>query len=163
MRSSLILISFIVFAFAKAYTQQPITTDTIPSTMVKVEKLNPVDAVKEFFKYFHAKDTTSLRNMMIEDATMRSLIISDSKGKSMLNTPVNEFLKGIAQIPDSISFKEELIQIRVTNSENIASVNATYEFYMNGGFTHNGVNVFTLVYIDDKWKVATIVDTRQYP
>lgn len=167
MRSTLILISFMVFAFAKAYSQEPIATDstTIKKTEVApmLEKQKPADAVKEFFKYFHAKDTTAMREMMVDGASLNTLVVSQSKGKKMLHTPINEFLKGIAQIPDSVSFEEQLIQIRVTNSDDIASVNTTYEFYMNDGFTHNGVNVFTMVYIDDKWKITSIADTRQYP
>lgn len=163
MRSSLLVASFIGLAFAKAYAQQPIATDSVTVSKTVVEPQYPSDAIHEFFKYFHAKDTTAMRAMMIDYTPVKSLIISESKGKSMLFTPIDEFLKGIAQIPDSVSFEERLIQVKSTNSSDIASVSTTYEFYMNDGFTHNGVNVFTLIYIDDKWKIAAIVDTRQYP
>ncbi len=163
MRSSLLLIGIMVLAFTKADAQNPTATDSIVVTETKAEKQKPTNAVKEFFQYFHKKDTTVLRSMMIENATLNSLIISESQGRSVINTPITEFLKGIAQIPDSVSFEERLIQIRSTNSNDVASVSASYEFYMNDGFTHNGTNVFTLIYIDDKWKVASIADTRQYP
>lgn len=163
MRTRFILISFLVFAFAKAYAQQPTSPDENMVDKEATVKQKPADAVKEFFNYFHKKDTTALREMMINGATLNSLVISESKGKRVINTPISEFLKGIAQIPDSVSFEERLIQLKTTSSADIATVNTTYEFYMNKGFTHNGINVFTLVYIDDKWKVAAIVDTRQYP
>ncbi|MGJ8685634.1 MAG: hypothetical protein ACSHWW_13470 [Nonlabens sp.] len=163
MRSSLLLIGFMVLAFAKANAQQPTATDSLTVAEPVIEKQKPADAVKEFFNHFHKKDTTALRAMIIENASLNSLIISESRGKRVINTPIAEFLKGIAQIADSVKFEERLIQIRVTNSEDIASVNATYEFFMNDDFTHSGVNVFTLLYIDDKWKVASIADTRQYP
>jgi len=167
MRSTLILIAIMGLAFAKAYSQQPINTDstTVEKSVSEPvhEKQMPDEAVKEFFRYFHIKDTLAMRNMMVEGASLNTLIISASKGKRIQSSSINEFLKGIAQIPDSLSFEERLIQIKVTNSVDIATVNTMYEFYMNDGFTHNGVNVFTMVYIDDKWKITSIADTRQYP
>lgn len=163
MRSSLLLIGFMVIAFAKAIAQQPTVTDSITATVSLEEKVKPAEAVKEFFEYFHQKDTLSLRMMMVEHATINSLIISESMGRKVNHTSIDDFLKGIAQIPDSVSFEERLIQIKTTNSIDIATVSASYEFYMNDGFTHNGTNVFTLIYIDDKWMVAGITDTRQYP
>ncbi|GAL76401.1 hypothetical protein JCM19275_810 [Nonlabens ulvanivorans] len=104
-----------------------------------------------------------MREMMADKVTINSLIISESNGRRVIDTTVDDFLRGIAQIPDSVSFEERLIQIKTTNSVDIATVSASYEFYMNKGFTHNGTNVFTLIYIDDKWMVAGITDTRQYP
>lgn len=167
MKGSLLLLGFFVLALAKANSQQPAVIDStvvVDNNIQKVmEKQKPADAVKDFFSYFHKKDTTTLRSMMVEHATLNSLIISESRGTKVVHTPISDFLKGIAQIPDSVSFEEQLIQIRVTNSSEIASVSATYEFYMNEGFSHNGTNIFTLIYIDDKWKITSITDTRQYP
>ncbi|MBF4984378.1 hypothetical protein FNJ87_08575 [Nonlabens mediterrranea] len=163
MRSSLLLIGFIVIAFAKAYAQQPTVTDSITSIETVVEKQKPAEAVKDFFALFHKKDTISLKKMIINNATLHSLIISESKGRKVIETPMDDFLKSIAQIPDSVSFEERLIQIKTTNSIDVATVSASYEFYLNDGFSHNGTNVFTLLYIDDKWLIAAIVDTRQYP
>ncbi|WOI23656.1 nuclear transport factor 2 family protein [Nonlabens ulvanivorans] len=163
MRSSLLLIGFMILAFAKAFAQQPTVTDSVTTTVSIVEKVKPADAVIKFFEYFHQKDTLAMREMMADKVTINSLIISESNGRRVIDTTVDDFLKGIAQIPDSVSFEERLIQIKTTNSVDIATVSTSYEFYMNKGFTHNGTNVFTLIYIDDKWMVAGITDTRQYP
>lgn len=163
MRSSLLLIGFMVIAFAKAYSQQPTVTDSVTVTKNISEKQKPAEAVRDFFDFFHKKDTVSMKLMMVDHIILNSLIISESKGRKIIHTSVDSFLKSITQIPDSVSFEERLIQIKTTNSKDIATVNASYEFYMNEGFTHNGTNVFTLLYIDDKWKIASITDTRQYP
>jgi len=175
MRSSLFILGIIVLAFAKAKAQQPIVTDSTITTTVEaaldttkvtvetiVEKQTPDEAVKEFFKYFHKKDTTSLRDIMVDKTSLNTLIISESSGRKITNTSLSNFLKRLAQIPDSVKIEERLIQIKTTNSNDIASVTTSYEFYMNEEFTHNGSNVFTLMFIDDKWKIAAIADTRQY-
>jgi len=158
MKKLVIAVMLMCFAFAKAYSQQPVQTN---STVV--EKLKPADAVKEFFNHFHKKDTTAMRAMMTPSITLHSLIISKSKGRRVMNTPITAFLQGIGQIPDSVKIEERLIQIKTTNSADIASVNASYEFYVDEEFSHNGTNVFTLVFIDDKWIISGITDTRYYP
>jgi len=104
-----------------------------------------------------------MRAMMTPSITLHSLIISKSKGRRVMNTPITAFLQGIGQIPDSVKIEERLIQIKTTNSADIASVNASYEFYVDEEFSHNGTNVFTLVFIDDKWIISGITDTRYYP
>ncbi len=165
MKKLVIVVMLMCFAFAKAYSQQPTPQDstTVVETEMVQEKMKPADAVKAFFNHFHKKDTTAMREMMTPKITLHSLIISKSKGRRVMHTPITAFLEGIGRIPDTAKIEERLIQIKTTNSVDIASVNATYEFYVDDAFQHNGTNVFTLVYIDDKWMISGITDTRYYP
>lgn len=171
-----------LFAFAKAYSQQtPSVQDSLNTSSKVVESLDksvqntkdtivekpikksPKEFIREFFVYFHARDTTAMKEMMVRDASVKSLVISNTKGRQLIHADQKVFLSGIASIPDTLLFEERLIEVKVLNSVDIAVVNTSYEFYVNEGFTHNGTNVFTLVFIDDKWKIASIVDTRYYP
>ena len=142
----------------KTYSQQPIPQD---STIVTIEKPNPVDAVKTFFKNFHAQDTLALKEMILPEIMLTSMSIKGEQ-RRINKTKIDGFLKGIASIPDSISFEERLIEISYSSDTQVATVSTTYEFYYNNLLSHIGTNKFTLFFIDDKWIIAGIADTRIY-
>lgn len=147
-----------VLAFAKAYSQQPIAQD---STIVTIEKPSPVDAVKIFFKNFHVQDTVALKEMILPEIMLTSMSVKGEQRK-INTTKIADFLKGIASIPDSIPFEERLIEISFSNDTQVATVSATYEFYYNNFLSHIGTNKFTLFFIDEKWMIVGIADTRIY-
>jgi hypothetical protein len=155
----IVLLAFCVLAFAKAYSQTETAQDSITVT---IEKPTAVDAVKTFFKHFHAKDSVALRTSMVDGLTLRSMAVS-SKGKKLSKTTAAAFSKNIGSIPDSIPFEERLLEISFIGDEHLATVTTTYEFYYDNKFSHNGTNKFTLVYLDDKWLIIGLADTRLYP
>lgn len=50
---------------------------------------------------------------------------------------------------------------RIHMDGNYAVVWVEYAFYLNGSFSHCGVDVFQLVYVDASWKILGITDTRR--
>jgi hypothetical protein len=147
-----------VFAFAKANSQQ--ISATASSTVV-LNQQPAVLVVEQFFEDFHKQDTLALRKHLVEGASLMSLSIRDGQ-RSTAQTDLDTFLKNIASIPDTASFKEGLTSIKAMESDDIASVHADYNFYYNGNQTHSGINVFTLVFIANQWKITQITDTRVY-
>lgn len=147
-----------VLAFAKANAQQ---TQPQDSTTVTIESPTAIDAVKTFFKYFHAQDTTALKESMLTDLQLTSMSVN-GENRKLSTTKASQFLKSIASIPDSIPFEERLIEIRSSGDTQIATVTTTYEFYYNKLLSHIGTNKFTLFFIDDKWVIAGLADTRIY-
>lgn len=158
MRMRLIIVAICFLAFAKALPQSVISQDSI---IVKNEEPTAVEAVKKFFKSFHAKDTIALKNSMFAETKITSLSITDGEKKISSSTN-SDFLQKIAAIPDSVTFEERLIEIRYISDKHIATVSTTYEFYYNQQFTHAGNNIFTLILIDNKWLIVSITDTRIY-
>lgn len=155
-----LFIIILILAFAKANSQQTVPQDTT-QVEVKEEIKTPtaVDAVKSFFKNFHARDTTALKESMLLDMQLTSMTIKGEERK-ISTTGSSLLLKDLAAIPDSISFEERLIEISYDSDSQIATVTATYEFYFNEFLSHIGTNKFTLYFIDDKWIIASIADTR---
>ncbi|WP_292900811.1 nuclear transport factor 2 family protein [Nonlabens sp.] len=147
-----------VLAFAKANSQPTLPQD---STIVSIEKPTAISAVKSFFKHFHEQDTTALKECMLMNIQLTSMSINGGNRK-LITTKATQFLKNIASIPDSIPFEERLIEIRCTGDTQIATVSTTYEFYYNNFLSHIGTNKFTLFFIDDKWVIVGIADTRIY-
>lgn len=148
-----------MLAFAKANAQQTLPQD---STLVTMEKPTAIDAVKSFFKHFHAQDTTALKEGMLMNIQLTSMSVKGNDRK-LSTTEATQFIKNIANIPDSIPFEERLIEISFAGDTQIATVTTTYEFYYNNFISHIGTNKFTLFFIDDKWIIAGLADIRIFP
>ena len=73
---------------------------------------------------------------------------------------VEDFIQAIGSIPDDLSFEERLLGFNVVDASGMTLVFTPYEFYVNGGFSHCGTNVFTLVEKESKWKILALYDTR---
>lgn len=124
------------------------------------EQQSPKQFVQKFFKAFHAQDTVALKNMATEDLKLQSVSIN-AEGKTILSTDdYSKFLKSIASIPSETKFEERLLDFKIEENGALATVSTPYEFYVNGNFSHCGVNNFTLVKLDENWKIVHLIDTR---
>jgi hypothetical protein len=159
----LIALSFCLFAFAKAYSQDlPQMETAVIDTTEKVQ-VAPVDTVKEFFAHFNTQNTQAMRKMMSPDLTIHSLIVSESNGKTLSTTKGSDLLVMLDNVTEGQKIEERIIEYESVVSKDHATVSTTYEFYSNGEFTHNGTNIFTLFLIDKAWYIVGIADTRLYP
>lgn len=145
-----------LFAFAKANSQQ--STATATSTVILYNHPASI-AVKDFFVSFHAQDTVALKSRFVEGANLQSLAINGSE-REMTVTSVTDFIKRIAGMPATVKWEERLTSVQTIANDHIASVHTDYDFYVNNTRSHQGRNVFTLVFIDDQWKITQITDTR---
>lgn len=154
-----------VFAFAKAYAQQPpiIQQQFATLDIAAVEPEEPADAIKRFFNHFNARETESLNKMMSPELIIHSLTVSESSGKKLSTMRRVDLLDMLKNIPEDQKIEERIIEFKSTVSKDYAIVTTVYEFYNNGEFTHNGVNIFTLFLLDDNWQIVSISDTRLYP
>jgi len=154
--SRLVLLIFIVFAFAKANSQQ--TTATAKSTVLLYN--HPASkAVESFFKDFHAQDTAALTSRFMKNASLHSIAIK-GKEREATFTDVTSFIKSIGSMPSTMDWEERLTSLETIADDNVASVHTDYDFYVNGKMRHHGRNVFTLVFMDGEWKISQITDSR---
>jgi hypothetical protein len=126
---------------------------------VRQEKPQPQQKVKEFFGYFHDRDTTKLRQMML-DHPLYSII--NRQGVKVSTSTVDEFLAGMARIPTDFEFKEEIVEYKVHTDGSMAVVTTPYKFYLNEELSHTGTNVFVMFWLEDKWMISGITDSRIY-
>ncbi|SFU42899.1 hypothetical protein SAMN05216480_103120 [Pustulibacterium marinum] len=117
--------------------------------------------VQDFFKAFHAKDTVALADFAYGYVELQS-IGKDKEGKVKLDSqPYRTFVKSIGSIPDHIKFEERLTDYIIKVDGDMANAWTPYEFYMNGEFSHCGVNSFQFIKIDTGWKIIYLVDTKR--
>ena len=120
----------------------------------------PKSCVTEFFEAFHNHDTTALRNLFYEKATIQTVSAKNSPAIVKEET-IDDLIRGVASIPAEIDFKERLKRINMRSNGEIAQVWIPYEFLVDGKFSHSGVNSFVLVNVDASWKIIHLIDTRR--
>jgi hypothetical protein len=67
----------------------------------------------------------------------------------------------ISTTPEGTNLDERILDYQIKIDGALASAWTPYNFYVNGNFSHCGVNSFQLVKMDDVWKIVYIIDTRR--
>ncbi len=117
--------------------------------------------VVDFFEAFHQQDTIKLKSFAHQDVILHSISVSSEKETKLTTDTYTKFLTGIASIPETTRFEEVLHDFEISVHGKMANVSTPYSFYLNGEFSHCGVNSFQLMQVEEEWKIIYLVDTRQ--
>lgn len=118
--------------------------------------------IKLFFEGLQNGDTLTVSKTI--HANFRGLTTYLNKeGNSVIADEVSRegFLKTIALKKPEDVWLEKLLSYTIEIDQNLANVWTPYEFYVNDNFSHCGSNSFQLVYLDEKWKIVSVIDTRR--
>lgn len=118
----------------------------------------PKKTVNLFFTALNQKNADLLYELVADDLKLHSLDIS-SEFKLSSSDKAN-FINNIKSIAPEVQIEERIFDVQSFENETIAQVWAPYKFYVNGDYSHSGVNAFTMVKIDGKWLITSITDTR---
>ncbi|TYP70018.1 nuclear transport factor 2 family protein [Aquimarina intermedia] len=116
--------------------------------------------ILEFFDGFHNGDTTKIYNSIEKNMTLQTIIPDSEGGRTITMSNVKMFVLAIHNKQQSENWKEELLDIKIEATENIAHVWTPYNFYLNDTLSHCGVNSFQLYNNGTSWKIIAIADTR---
>lgn len=130
-------------------------------TRAQEKEMEVEAAVREFFEAFHAQDTAGLRSMIAPGAILQTLRPTIDGDVVVQSSELSTFLEGLASIPDSVDFREELLEINIRRDGPLAHAWTPYKFYINGGVRHCGANSFQWVQQQGRWKLIYLVDTRR--
>lgn len=120
-----------------------------------------INTVKQLFTGMHAKDTAVVRSTF--HPTMARLYSTGNTADykpAMAEVSIDKFIGGISKAGTKF-LDERITYYEVRVDDNIATVWAPYEFYLDSVFSHCGVNAFQLVKTPDGWKILTITDSRR--
>lgn len=112
--------------------------------------------VQRFFDSMTARDTAAARQILVMDATYYS-IRRGSDGASMRGSRNSEYVKRLATGDDELL--ERMYDPQVMVHDDIAVVWTKYDFQINGEFSHCGVDAFSLIRTEGRWKIAGIIYT----
>ncbi|PKP26430.1 MAG: 3-methyl-2-oxobutanoate hydroxymethyltransferase [Bacteroidetes bacterium HGW-Bacteroidetes-2] len=114
-----------------------------------------------FFEGFHQKDTLLMKYLVSDDIHLQSIIVSPTNENVLSSKNFEDFLISIATIPEEVKFEEKLHSYTISVYGVLATVSTPYTFYLNDIISHCGVNIFQLYLDKNKWKIVSIMDSRQ--
>jgi hypothetical protein len=126
------------------------------SAKVPNEKEKIIPVVKQFFAVLESRDVKDAQKILISEGVSISLR-EEGKGKTIRITNFQEFMDSFCKWKDN--YKEIMSNPKVLIHKGIAILWADYKFYVNGKFSHCGVDAFSLIKIDNLWKIASIIYT----
>lgn len=116
--------------------------------------------IKGFFEAFHQQDSVAMKVFMA-DGVLLQTTGRNQEGKTQFQSqPIEKLYESIVSIPDSISFEERLTSWNIQVDRTMANAWVGYEFWLNGNFSHCGINSFQMVNFDGEWKIVYLIDTR---
>lgn len=112
--------------------------------------------INSFFDGMRNSDSTTLKNNLAVNAVFQTISSNNevkSQNPSGFVTSVGKAAKG--------SLDERITFGSINIDGNLAAVWTPYEFYLNGKFSHCGVNSFQLHKENGQWKIQYVIDTRR--
>jgi len=129
-------------------------------TLAQSEEQAVKEVIMSLFDGMRAKDAEMVMKSFSSDAMMQT-VIADPSGTRVGSNSVEDFGKRIASTPVETELDERILDYQIKIDGNMAAAWTPYEFYVNGNFSHCGVNSFQLVKMSEGWKIVYIIDTRR--
>ena len=116
--------------------------------------------IESLFDGMRAKNTDMIASAFDPKALMQTIVVSENGAETRSNA-VQDFVARIGQSPAETQLDERITDYQIKVDGDLASAWTPYEFYVNGEFSHCGVNSFQLVRMAEGWKIVYIIDTRR--
>lgn len=87
-------------------------------------------------------------------------VVKGENGSTLGSNSVRDFINRIATTPADTQMDERILRYDIKIDGDMASAWTPYEFYVNGAFSHHGVNSFQLIRTAEGWKITYVIDTR---
>jgi hypothetical protein len=110
-----------------------------------------VAAVQSFFDSMAARDTELAKRSVVLEG--RFVLVSEQDGKTNVRTrSIQEFVDGLATGKGKLLERMWNPEVRVHGP--LATLWTQYDFYVDGKFSHCGIDAFELVKTADGWKIS---------
>jgi hypothetical protein len=131
----------------------------LPNTLnaeVPEEEKAVITVVKQFFEVLETRDTELAKKILIPEGQNFS-IRENEKGVVVKQANYHDLIDSLKK--NKANYKEVMQNPKVLIHKRIAVLWADYKFYIDGKFSHCGVDAFSLLKTADGWKIAGIVYT----
>lgn len=116
--------------------------------------------IRSMFDGMRAKNAEQVAAAFASDAIMQT-VQAKPEGSQVGSNSVADFVKRISTTPAETNLDERILDYQIKIDGTMASAWTPYRFYLNGNFSHCGVNSFQLVKMAEGWKIVYIIDTRR--
>jgi len=118
------------------------------------------DVIRSLFEGMKSKNAEQVAGAFYQEGLMQTVQVKP-EGSTVGSNSVADFVKRIASTPAETTLDERILDYQIKVDGTMASAWTPYRFYVNGNFSHCGVNSFQLVKMADGWKIVYIIDTRR--
>lgn len=159
---SLLSFAALMFAAAPAVAQDAahshgdVARAEADLTVEEAAVMAPVDML---FDGMRARDTAMIRAAFVEIGVLKGPARRPDGSWEISTTTVDDFVATIGRLDRSID--EPLYDVEVRIDGPLATVWAEYDVFVDGEFSHCGVDAFQLVNLGEGWKILNIADTRR--
>lgn len=120
------------------------------------------EVIKTFFEGFHKADTLLMKQTMADNLTFQTAFKNKEKKDVLKQDDVSNFIKAIGSgRPVKEKWEERITSYTIKVDGNMANAWTEYEFWLDGTFSHCGVNSFQLFHDNGTWKIIYLIDTRR--
>ena len=131
---------------------------TVHAQQASADEAAVLATVQRLFDGMRANDGEMVRSVFADGA----VLIRTEGGAGEPSTavaPATGFINMVASATAELDepFWDPVVQVQ----DHLATVWTKYAFYLDGEFTHCGVDALILARSDDGWKIAAIADTRE--
>lgn len=130
------------------------------SAFAQSEEAQVEAVIRSLFDGMRAKNADQVAAAFSSDAIMQT-VVSKPEGISVGSNSVADFVKRIGATPAETQLDERIMEYEIQVDGQMASAWTPYQFFLNGNFSHCGVNSFQLVKFAEGWKIVYIIDTRR--
>jgi hypothetical protein len=116
-----------------------------------VDRQAALKAVQAFFDTMAAKDVEGARRLLMPRGAFHAMRERDGKPVIRAFT-TEEYLKDLAGMKPSVRERMWSPEVRIRGA--IAAVWTPYDFWIDGKFSHCGIDAFDLIKTDEGWKLA---------
>jgi hypothetical protein len=117
------------------------------------------EVIDQFFEALNAKDHEALNNLCVDGMGIHSLSLKPDRILS--SQSIEDFTNQIQSMPEDLEIFEKIQSKESIETDDLAQYTLAYSFYVNGEFSHSGINVMTLIKTEEGWKVSYVADTRK--
>lgn len=116
--------------------------------------------IVSLFDGMRAKNADQVVAAFSSEAIMNT-VIAKPEGSEVGSNSVADFAKRISTTSAETQLDERILDYQIKVDGTMASAWTPYRFYVNGNFSHCGVNSFQFVKTIEGWKIVYIIDTRR--
>lgn len=118
--------------------------------------------IKTFFEGFHKADTLLMKSTMADNLIFQTASKNKEQKDILKQDDVAGFIKVIGSgRPVKEKWEERISSYTIKVDGNMANAWTEYEFWLDGKFSHCGVNSFQLFHDNGTWKIIYLIDTRR--
>lgn len=124
------------------------------------EHLRVKQRINQLFSAMQHGDTAVLRSCFYSDKIVLQTVHKDGQLKE---EPLDSFLNQVLEIRKrGILVEERITSWNIQTDQSLSAVWAAYTLYVNGKYSHQGVDAFLLTNTSAGWKIFQLCDTRRH-